>query len=278
LNAREWPLVLFTLSGQAAAGLAFFYLLPLYSPSARAALSQFRAMRLGAVLGVFLLSAAAAVLSFGHLGRIRRAPRSVVNLKSSWLSREIAALVLFIAAAAFLAVGEWRGLGASVRTALAGVTTAAGGIFVYTMSRLYMLRTVPEWNTAATPVAFFSSAAVLGATLASVVVRAGYPGLRTDLPVIALAAMGLAYLAAFLFAPRFGLLARKEASPAFKPDPRLPSVFAARMTLFALAILVWSVSILRPETAGPAAWISLALLLAAEVLGRQLFYSIPQNL
>jgi len=278
LNAREWPLVLFTLMGQAAAGLAFFYLLPLYSPAARASLPQFRALRLGAALGVLFLSAAAVVLSFGHLGRIRRAPRSVVNLKSSWLSREIAALVLFIAAAAFLAVGEWRGAEAPVRAALAGLTTAAGGIFVYAMSRLYMLRTVPEWNTAATPVSFFSSAAVLGASLASVVVRAGHPRLRTDLPFVALAAMGFAYLAAFLFAPRFGLLARKEASPAFKSDPRLPSVFAARMILFALAILVWTVSILRPGAAGPAAWISLALLLAAEVLGRQLFYSIPQNL
>jgi len=276
--SREWPLVLFTLLGQSAAGLAFFYLLPLYSPAARAALPQLRALRLGAALGILLLAAAAAVVSLGHLGRMPRAPRSLANLGASWLSREIAALVLFLIAAAALAFGELRDVEASIRAALAGLTTAAGGIFVYTMARLYMLKTVPEWNTAATPAAFFSSAAVLGAVLASVVLRTGHPRFRTQLPVVALTVMGLVYLEMFLFTPRFGLLARKEASPAFKPDPRLPSIFAVRMLLFALAILVWGISILKPEAAGPAAWAALALLLGSEILGRRLFYSIPRNL
>ncbi|MBM3312408.1 MAG: hypothetical protein FJY80_12985, partial [Candidatus Aminicenantes bacterium] len=204
--------------------------------------------------------------------------RSVANLKTSWLSREIVALVLFIAAAAALAGGEWKGAAAALRAPLAAATTAAGGLFIYAMSRLYMLPAVPEWNTAATPAAFFGSAAVLGAALTAVVVRVGQPRFRTNLPLIALAAMGLVYLLTFLYAPRFGLLARKVPSPAFKPDPRLPGLHAVRMVLFALAILAWALAVLKPTAAGPAFWAALALLLGSEILGRFLFYSIPQNL
>ena len=233
---------------------------------------------MAASLGVLLLALAAAVLSLGHLGRMSRAPRSVANFKSSWLSREIGALVLFIAAAAALAGGEWRDAAAALRAPLAAVTAAAGGFFLYAMSRLYMLPAVPEWNSAATPVAFFGSAAALGSALTAVVVRVGQPRFRTNLPLIALAAMGLVYLLVFLYAPRFGLFARKAPSPAFRPDPRLPWLFAIRMVLFALAILVWALSAFNPAVAGPASWTALGLLFASEALGRWLFYSLPQNL
>jgi DMSO reductase iron-sulfur subunit len=76
----EWPLVVFTFL--AALGVAFVY----------ASLS-----RSVAVSGVaFTITAAATLgLSVVHLGRKERAPRAVLNLARSWLSREILLTTLF---------------------------------------------------------------------------------------------------------------------------------------------------------------------------------------
>lgn len=278
MNIREWPLVVFTLTGQAAAGLAVFLLLPGFTPAGRAADPLLHSLRMGAALGVFILVGLAAAASLLHLGKASRAPRSVVNAGTSWLSREVIALLIFLAAAAALVFAEGRGAGAGLRTILSYLTTAAGGMFVFSMAKIYMLPTVPEWNTPATPAAFFSSALVLGALLAPFVLGFSARGVETNLPLVTLVVMGAGVLACLLFAPRFGLLAKKVAFPPFRPDPNLPAWFAGRIALLALAILLWVVSIVIPGADVTASWASLAAAVGSEVLGRLLFYSLPSGL
>jgi DMSO reductase anchor subunit len=202
----------------------------------------------------------------------------VANIATSWLSREIAVLVVFIAAAAALVVGESRGFGAAFRSALAFLAAGSGGALVFSMSRIYRLPTVPDWDSASTPAAFISSASVLGSALASIVVRTWNPALETNLPRATLYVLAAAFAVALLFAPRFGLLARRRPSPAFRPDPKAPAVFAVRMMLFALAIFFWAVSMIKPEAAGVTRWASMAFLFESEVFGRMLFYTIPADL
>jgi anaerobic dimethyl sulfoxide reductase subunit C (anchor subunit) len=278
VNIREWPLVVFTLTGQAAAGLAVVLLLPGYAPAGRAADPLLHSLRMGAALGVFILAGLAAAASLLHLGRASRAPRSVVNAGTSWLSREVIALLVFLAAAAVLVFAERRGTGAGLRTILAYLTAAAGGVFIFCMAKIYMLPTVLEWNTPATPAAFFSSALVLGALLAPFVLGFSARGVETNLPLVTLVIMGTAILVALLYTPRFGLLAKKEAFPPFRPDPNLPAWFAGRIALLALAILLWVVSIVIPGAAVAASWAALAAAVGSVVLGRLLFYSLPSGL
>jgi anaerobic dimethyl sulfoxide reductase subunit B (iron-sulfur subunit) len=141
---REWSLVCFTLLLQIAAGLSLFLLA---APNA-AGQSLVPALTLLAI-----------VASFQHLGRKEVASGALVNLRSSWLSREILLTVVF------LVLGLWA---STPFGGLAGkVLLAASGLFlIYGMARVYMLRTVPVWNRWTTPAGFLATALVLGGLLA----------------------------------------------------------------------------------------------------------------
>ena len=138
--AAEWPLVAFTLLGQAAAGAAL--LSALFAP-----LSNARLLLVGVLL------AAATFSSLLHLGRAGGAWRAAVNLKKSALSREIVALGVFAAAwlLAWIAPGAGR----------AALACAAVGL-VETMVRVYDLDAVPGWPRSRTRVAFAASALLPG--------------------------------------------------------------------------------------------------------------------
>src|SRR5512137_1733652 len=92
---KEWPLVAFTILGQTAVGLFIFGLTPLVMADS---VSPTDARLFLVVMGaVFILLAAAAVLSFLHLRHPLRAVRALANVRTSWLSREILFELLFMA-------------------------------------------------------------------------------------------------------------------------------------------------------------------------------------
>jgi len=163
---REWSLVLFTVLAQAAAGLTLFGAgLRLWSAEPG------RAPGLDLVILPLIagLLATAIGLSLLHVGRKRNAARALLNLRSSWLSREVlAAMALLIATvlAWWLTVSVEA---AAVRawTGWAGVPIAA--FLLLGMARVYMQRTVPVWNHWRTPLAFTATAVLLGGLLANAV-------------------------------------------------------------------------------------------------------------
>lgn len=121
----EWALVLFTLVLPAlvalfAAGLA-------------------RPERAPGPLALLLGGAVAFAASAIHLGRPLRAWRALAHLRSSWLSREIAAAGLFLAAGAAHGL---PGLGVGARGALAAVAVLAGGALLFAIDAVY--RAVPR--------------------------------------------------------------------------------------------------------------------------------------
>jgi Fe-S-cluster-containing dehydrogenase component/DMSO reductase anchor subunit len=95
--------------------------------------------------------------SLAHLGKPRRAWRAVAGLRHSWLSREVAALGAF-AAAALAAVAGGRGA-----AALAAVLGAAG---VASSAMLYAATGRPPWRAAVTGPRFAFTALVGGAAVA----------------------------------------------------------------------------------------------------------------
>jgi anaerobic dimethyl sulfoxide reductase subunit B (iron-sulfur subunit) len=163
---REWTLVLFTVFSQTAAGLALF------AGGLRLWLGgsgETRALDPKILSLIMGLLTTAICLSLLHLGRKRNALRSLLNLQSSWLSREIlAATALLIVAA----VAWW--LTVSVEAAAAGAwarwtTVPVAAFFLLGMARVYMQRTVPVWNHWRTPLAFTATAVLLGGLVANVV-------------------------------------------------------------------------------------------------------------
>lgn len=154
----ERPLVFFTLLAQMAVG-AFITLggfaLPLAAYAARLP-----------VFGVGLVMLAALLASLLHLGSPQRAYRAIANWRTSWLSREILSAGAFAGGLALFNLLQWLDAPSSLRAAVFWLTALAGLGLVFSITRVYSLRTIPEWSTWRTTAAFLASAALLGPLLA----------------------------------------------------------------------------------------------------------------
>jgi len=149
---REWSLVGFTLLSQAAAGAA------IVGGVLRAFLGSARLDFLLQPI-ILILMVLAMGLSTLHLGRPARAPRALLNGRTSWLSREILLAVALAGSAAFAWAtdGLWGSVWWSM---LLGVAYLVG------IARVYMQRTVPVWDRWHTPLGFGQTALRLGGSLA----------------------------------------------------------------------------------------------------------------
>ncbi len=117
------------------------------------------------------------LLSLLHLGTPVIAYRAVTNLRSSWLSREIFFAVLFTGTSiVFTAMQYWQVGSDGLRSGAAWLAVFFGFMLIYSMSKLYMIRTVPSWNTIYTMISFFLTALILGGLLISVVFVVNTPG------------------------------------------------------------------------------------------------------
>ena len=273
MKLYEWPLVLFTVLGQAAVGAALFIVLPLYIFPGWAAIRSVDELRIAGPAAIVALLGAAAVFSLFHLGRPQRAFRALTKSGSSWLSREVTAEMIFGIASAALAVLAWKMPRSAASTTLSVLVVAEAGAFIYSMARIYTIAAVPAWFSPATPVSFASTTLVLGSLIGAILSGTiGTPGLdqsrfHSGLTGAAVIILGASFVIAILYAPRFGVFARKEPFPVAAPIRGLALVQAMRLALLGLALaFVGFGSALVPALA--AAFIS-------EILGRFVFYSLP---
>jgi DMSO reductase anchor subunit len=275
MKLREWPLVLFAVLGQAAAGAALFLVLPLFIFPDWSAIRSVDTLRVAGPAAIVVLLGPAAVFSLFHLGRPRRAFKALAKSGSSWLSREITAEMIFGIASAALAVLSWKMPRSAASITLSVLVVAEAGAFLYSMARIYTIKAVPVWYSPATPVSFASTALVLGSLIGAILSGiVGTPGLdqarfHSGLASAALITLGAAFVSAVLYAPRFGFFARKEPFPVATPVRGLALVQILRLALLGLALaLVGFSSALVP---------ALAVAFVSEILGRFVFYSLPSG-
>jgi anaerobic dimethyl sulfoxide reductase subunit C (anchor subunit) len=280
---REWPLVLFTLLSQFAVGTYLFVVLPLFFNRSAKPASGGRDPRLALVLIVLGLLAAAALASLFHLGNPKNAANALNNLKQSWLSREIVFELTTLFLLALLAL--FRALNTRSEVVVRGTALAAGAsglFFLVSMARLYMLPTMPAWNTLFTPGSFLLTALLLGATAAAI---AGASGILKPFPsydqtmlslTLIVAAVGLAVT--LLAAPHFGLWGHRPAAGLKLPAEPCQALFIGRM-IFLLAgaiLLAYSFKKVAGSLTTPSSRFSalaaFCCFLAAELSGRFLFY------
>lgn len=273
---KEWPLVAFTVAGQAAVGIFLFAGLPLFlsaGAGGNAAAREARFVVLAVVLG---LLAVAALLSLFHLHHPFRARRVLTNIGSSWLSREIFFELGFMALVSlglFLVWSGWAGTcvmrGIMIAAALLGV------LFILSMSKLYMLPTVPPWNQAYTPFSFFLTALSLGALAAALIRGSGAFILLSFIFAAAEAAL------AFLAAPGHGVFGYRS-GPSLRPPAEAPRFLHRTRLALALAAVVLIGAALaagsgRSEGEQIPAVLpvsAFALLLSGQFVGRFLFYGL----
>ena len=265
---KEWPLVAFTILGQAAVGLFVIAATPFILIEDLPLSDQGIFMvLLGAVLGLLAL---AALVSFLHLHHPLKAIRALANIRNSWLSREIffelSFMALITAELILVRAGAARGLLRIVHVS-AGL---AGLLFLLSMIKIYMLDTMPSWNQAATPLSFISTSLSLGALTAGI----GSSSVFT-FPAILLV---FADLAISLFsAPGHGLLVRRTGAAIRPPGTLSRGLHSAGLGLEAAGLGLYAWIFLRdPDLLGPNALGAavFSLILGGQVIRRFLFYGL----
>lgn len=297
MNTHDWALVAFTILAQMSVGsfvvlgIAHFFAARSAGAEEADRLSDRALLAIGPVMVLGLLA------SFFHLGTPLNAYNAIGNLGSSWLSREIFCGVAFTAFGAIFAFMQWRKMGTpNLRTAIAAVAALVGLALVYSMSNVYLLRTVPVWDTLLTPVSFFVTTFLLGSLAMGAAFVANYsyvqrknPGcadaqctlLRSSLRWIGIASIVLLGIE-FVVLPVYLAYLSSDAtvvagemfvnSFGFVLVARLVLVFLGA-GLFGALVYRNAISVGREKIMGTLAYAAFALVLISEILGRFLFYA-----
>lgn len=164
----EWPLVIFTITLQLACGLALAVTLIDQK-------SQSGTPKMVRILGmsIFPLTVIGIFSSFLHLGNPLHAVNSLLNLGSSWLSREVLFSGIF-ALAALVYSYFWFKKRQSKRVFLGFITTVLGLISIVSSSMIYLLPAQTAWNSGWVPMSFLGTTLLLGAFGALVLGNLGF--------------------------------------------------------------------------------------------------------
>ena len=164
MNTREWALILFTILAQMSVGAFVGLGIVYFFVKRKAGEEQADRFSDRALLAIWPVMALGFLASLLHLGNPLNAYRAVTNLDTSWLSREILFGLVFAILGFAFAILQWRKIGsAAMRSVLAVLAAISGLMLVYSMSSVYLLPTMPSWNSVVTPLSFFTTTLMLGA-------------------------------------------------------------------------------------------------------------------
>lgn len=271
---KEWALVLFTLLAQMSVGLMVV---------AQALNLKQREGLKPVLLWVGILMAASILISLGHLGSPLGAPRAIMNLKTSWLSREIffsAGFFILWLVSYYLELRS--GAGEGTKAALGWLAGLCGILALISMANIYVHTILPAWETAYTHIVFYSTALVLGAILYAVLAyRARQEGQESMLKTTGILAVSGVVLQLISLPP---YLASLSAGPVAARETARLLLGATPVLVFsqALAVLggiVFTFLALRAYgekgSALTGQWLygAMALLVLAELASRYLFYA-----
>lgn len=181
MRTVEWPLVIFTVLVQMAVGLFLTFVVSLLFISGNAAEVLLDDLSLINLLVIVLLLIIGALAGTFHLGRPTNAHLAMTNLKKSWLSREMLLGLSFGLIALTLGMLCWLEIPAPIVRKLLLISGSIAAIaLLYAISRIYMLCTVPTWNSILIPASFFSTSFLLGSVLFGITMAIHSPSLFTS--------------------------------------------------------------------------------------------------
>lgn len=269
---HEWPLVIFTVFGQCVAGaliVAGFAWLKEKDDGVKMRIVR-SMFFLWVVMGIGFM---ASVL---HLGSPLRAFNSLNRIGSSALSNEIAAGSIFFAVGSFWwllsAIGKMPATLGKVWMILSMVL---GIVFVWAMTRVYQIDTVPTWYTGYTTLAFFLTA-LLGGPLFAVLLLRGAKAANSGAMAASVSVLALIATVAVIVlqSQQLGTI-HSSVQQASALLPEYGSLQVWRILLLAAGLGCWLCPLLRrkdPKLVGLAAGFVLVVL--GEFIGRGLFYGL----
>lgn len=224
--------------------------------------------------------------SIGHLAKPLRAPRSLANLRSSWLSREILLVGAFWVALTAWAAASLAGSGAAALL-FEAMGCVIGAILMYVIARAYRVSTRPAWCGPEGLMELW--ACVLGAGSAILFASAG-AAVASPLAATVLAAAALGGVA--LDVASHCLRRQRLRALAASSDERVPLTleryaglwpFVRRLWVLEALLCALLVAALLAESLGAVPRIGVAAAMVAIAVGqigvhaahRHLFYETP---
>jgi DMSO reductase anchor subunit len=189
-----WSVILLTTLIGAGQGLFLALFAADAYDAARGQASLAPAFVAAAVAASLALVGAGLLVSFFHLGHPERAWRSAAMWRTSWLSREVIALPLFIALVATYGAMHWLGRlqGALIAGGLAALACIV--LFVCTAMIYTCLKFLQEWHTPLTLTNFILLGGASGLTAAAALAAWLHPVLAPAYVAAALIVGALGYL------------------------------------------------------------------------------------
>jgi anaerobic dimethyl sulfoxide reductase subunit C len=299
MDAHDWSLVIFTILAQMAVGAFVILGIVHFVAVRRAGMAEADRLSDRALLAIGPVLVLGLIASLFHLGSPWTAYRAVFNLETSWLSREILFGTLFALSGGVFAIMQWRKISSfTVRNIVAWIAVLLGLALVFSMAQVYMLRTVPVWNSWITPLSFFATTFLLGGLAVGAAFVANYAYLRNKsevnlevqsqllreslrwIAVLSIVMLGLILVVMPLYVASLaagGGPAQISATMLFEEYGLL---FGLRLALafvgaglFAVFLYRNAVTPGREQLLGNLVYAAFALVLVAEVMGRYLFYA-----
>lgn len=163
MNVREWALPVYTILMQLSVGtLLALWLIRAVGIRHYGQTVMAQILRLP-MLAIFITVTVAIIGSHFHLSHPILSLLATLNVRSSWLSREIISTVSFFLVAGLLTYLQWFVNGYTrLKMALGWLGIVIGSLSIYCMSQIYLLPTHSSWNSPLTSVSFLLTALILG--------------------------------------------------------------------------------------------------------------------
>ncbi|EKS58348.1 anaerobic dimethyl sulfoxide reductase chain C [Citrobacter freundii ATCC 8090 = MTCC 1658 = NBRC 12681] len=269
---HEWPLVLFTVLGQCVAGAlivsGYGWL------TAKDDAVKQRIVR--SMFFLWLVMGIAFLASVIHLGSPLRAFNSLNRIGASALSNEIASGSLFFAVGGLWWLVAFLGkMPATLGKIWLLLSMLLGLVFVYAMTNVYQIDTVPTWYNGYTTLAFFMTMLLSGPLFAALLLRAaGVSCSPARFAGISVLALLVTVAVVVLQGLSLGEIhSSVQNAGALVPD--YASLQVWRILLLVAGLGCWICPLVRrkePSVGGLA--LGLVSVLAGEIIGRGLFYGL----
>ncbi|ORG43810.1 dimethylsulfoxide reductase [Salmonella enterica subsp. enterica serovar Typhimurium] len=270
---HEWPLMIFTVFGQCVVGALIVSGLG-WLTAKDDTIARQRIVR--SMFFLWLVMGLGFLASIMHLGSPMRAFNSLNRVGASALSNEIAAgSVFFAVGGIWWLVAVLGKMPPALGKVWLLVSMALGVAFIWAMTLVYQIDTVPTWYNGYTTLAFFLTAFLCGPVFAALLLRiarvpfcsvtfASISGLALVVCVTVIVLQGLSLSTIHSSVQQASHLA---------PDYGMLQVW--RIVLLAAGLGCWLCPLIRrrePHTVG--LLLGVVLVLAGEIIGRGLFYGL----